>query len=160
MKFIKVTALAAAMMTTFGAQAELTAMDDAALEAVTGQRGINVTLTNGGGGNILTTDFAYDDLDGDTGTASAGSLFLENTAIAGTGGAGTNELAVSIDVRGTAGSEALVIGVSGLSVTGTTIGIGAITAGAGLAFGDAGIQTLGRTDMTFNGTVAIAVDAQ
>ena len=65
MKFIKVTALAAAMMTTFGAQAELTAMDDAALEAVTGQQSINITLTNDStAGNILTTDFAYDDADG------------------------------------------------------------------------------------------------
>ena len=157
MKFIKVTALAAAMMTTFGAQAELAAMDDAALEAVTGQQSINVTLTNGTAGNILTTDFAYDDADGVGTAGNAGSLFLENTAIAGTGGAGNDELAVTIDVDGAGGAEALVIGVEGLSVAGTTIGI---ASGNATAFGTtADIHSIGRTALTFNGTISISVDA-
>lgn len=158
MKFVKVTALAAAMMTTFGAQAELTAMDDAALEAVTGQKGINITLTNGTAGNILTTDAAYDDLDGTTGTATAGSLFMTGTTISGTNAGGT--MAVTVDVNGTVGSEALVIGVSGLSVANTAMSIGATTVTLAQAAAGTSVESLMRTSMTFNGTVAVSIDAQ
>lgn len=163
MKFIKVTALAAAMMTTFGAQAELTAMDDAALEAVSGQRGINITLTNGGAGNILVADAAYDDLDGTSttvGDASAGSLYLMGTTISGTNAGGT--MAVTVDVDGTSGTEALVIGVSGLSIANTQIGIGATTTAltaVDFTAGSGNTKTLLRSNMTFNGTVGIRVDA-
>ena len=157
MKFLKVTAIAAAMAASFGAQAELTAMDDAALEAVTGQKGINITLTNGAGGNILTTDAAYDDLDGTTGT-NGGSLFMTGTEIIGTNAGGT--MAVTVDVVGTVGSEALVIGVSGLNIANTAMSIGATTVSLADAAAGTNVESLMRTSMTFNGTVAVSIDAQ
>lgn len=162
MKFVKVTALAAAMMTTFGAQAELTAMDDSALEAVTGQKGINIVLTNHAThGNILTTDAAYDDLDGSAGTSTAGSLYMTGTEISGTAGTGSNELQVSVDVHHTATEDQLVIGLTGLSIANTAMSIGATNLTlAAVAAGTSTAASLMRTSMTFNGTMAISIDAQ
>ncbi len=113
MKFIKVTALAAAMMTTFGAQAELTAMDDAALEAVTGQTGISIEL------DIADIDVAWSDGDGNTATtavASQGNLLIQNLSLSGT---------VTVDVDATDG---LVIGFANQFIQ-TNVGLtsGAVT---------------------------------
>lgn len=159
MKFLKVTAIAAAMAASFGAQAELTAMDDAALEAVTGQKSINVVLTNGGSGDILTTDFAYDDTDGGSAagvSGASGALFMEGTRIIGSGAGGT--MSVTIDVVGDGAAagitDALLIDISGMSVQDTTLRIGA----SGGAFGSG--LVLGRQNMTFNGTVQVAVGAE
>jgi hypothetical protein len=110
MKFVKVTALAAAMMATFGAQAELAAMDDAALEAVTGQSGITITQAT------TINVFAFTDADGDeTGTAftSAGSLRMENISLSGD---------VTIDVGTNGGNTALVIGMGAQTIT-TDLGL-------------------------------------
>lgn len=68
MKFVKVTAMAAAMAASFGAIAEMAALDDADLEAVTGQAGITIEQTIGG------LDIYYLDGDGfDTDPATAGT---------------------------------------------------------------------------------------
>ena len=113
MKFIKVTALAAAMMTTFGAQAELTAMDDAALEAVTGQTGISIEL------NITDIDVAWSDGDDNTTTTdvtSQGNLLIQDIALSGS---------VTVDVDATDG---LVIGFADQFIQ-TNVGLtsGAVT---------------------------------
>ncbi|MGM0563708.1 MAG: DUF6160 family protein [Pseudomonadota bacterium] len=68
MKFVKTTALAAAVAASFGAQAELKAMDDASLEAVTGQAGFTITTDFAGTEGI---DISLGDDDGYTGSGSS-----------------------------------------------------------------------------------------
>jgi hypothetical protein len=122
MKFVKVTALAAAMMATFGAQAELAAMDDAALEAVTGQVGITIDMSA-----VSDIDIAYVDSDGGGGAATEGALMIENIAV----GANT----ITIDVNG---DKELVVGTTAalsmsmdLGLTGTFTNFAAAAADSG-----------------------------
>jgi hypothetical protein len=64
------------MMATFGAQAELTAMDDSALESVTGQAGITIEQS------ITSIDVTYVDQDGDGVLADeSGALKIGGIAI-------------------------------------------------------------------------------
>lgn len=110
MKMIKLTAVAAALAASFGANAELTAMDDAALEAVTGQAGITIATNTG----TATVDYAYNDVDGTTGSNS-GALMITGSVIDLAG----SSLTIDVDA-----GDALQITQGGtIGVSGTQIGI-------------------------------------
>lgn len=66
MKLLKTTALAAAVMASFSAHAELTSLNDEALDEVTGQEGITIIVE----AEIVNLDVAYSDSDGLGGTAT------------------------------------------------------------------------------------------
>lgn len=114
MKFVKVTALAAAMAASFGANAELAALEDEALESVTGQAGITVEQSLGG----MEIYYVDDDgiatnLEGGGAHISLETVVYDNTAAAGSqvtqGGSITMVIDVVDGTPGSATTDALAI---------------------------------------------------
>ncbi len=99
MKFIKVTALAAAMAASFGAQAELAALEDEALEAVTGQEGITIEQ-NLNGVDVWYVDSDSSQLNGTASATNSGAIAIENVSMvtAADTTAATGGMIMTIDV--------------------------------------------------------------
>ena len=102
MKFVKTTALAAAVATSFAAQDELKAMSDASLEEVTGQAGFTITTEFANSTDGI--DISLGDEDGTTfgtnATTTAGFLNIFDVQ---------NEGTVDIDFDG--GQQAIVVNI-------------------------------------------------
>jgi hypothetical protein len=131
MKFVKVTAIAAAMMATFGAQAELTAMDDSALEAVTGQEGITIEQSLSGM-SVWYVDGDGSDLTGAASGSNSGAIAIEGISLVSaadtTSAAGS--LTMAVDVADTTpGGAGAAIRIQQTVTAGSLLGIDSIKVG-------------------------------
>jgi hypothetical protein len=157
MKFVKVTALAAAVMASFGVQAELTALEDTALETVTGQAGITieqsiagldiyyvdadgaaVTTTpadaenNGGAINVKLNTVAATLTGTNATVASGGAIKMDIDVVSGTPGSSTQR-ALRVSQQLTASAGTAYLAVTGLTIAST----GSSTTTGNTAFGAA-----------------------
>lgn len=107
MKMFKTTALAVAVMASFSANAELTSLNDEALDEVTGQEGITIVVQ----AKIVNLDVAYSDnsylTSGAVDTSKGGTLGLD--------GITTEDLAIKqkidiVDLSEITGAAATTIG--------------------------------------------------
>lgn len=133
MKFVKMTAIAAAMAVSFGAQAELSALEDEALAEVTGQSGITIEQSIGG------ISVAYYDAEGVTGgnanDDNGGVLTLDlatASIVTATGVVAEGDATISMTVDvvdNTPGQAALTGGALAIGqqlLTGTAGAVGAL----------------------------------
>lgn len=151
MKFIKVTALAAAMAASFGAQAELQAMEDDALEAVTGQAGITIVQAL----EITNLDVAYTDTDATGGTLGLDSISTSAMVMTQTVDVinkATYDAATSATATTATANDAVlavaVTGISGtISIGGIYVGTDTTVVGAGAANAAATATSLGSVTL-------------
>ncbi|WP_419810772.1 DUF6160 family protein [Bacterioplanoides sp.] len=110
MKFLKKATLAAAIAAApFAAQAELKAMDDAALSATTGQAGVTIEIDIEGAG-VSVGEIEYTDTG--SGATGGGSVLLQNVNINNVTG-----LTQTIDINEEGDLLVTQSGVTGMSVT-------------------------------------------
>ncbi len=143
MKGFKKLALVAAIAAAPFAQAELTAIDDAAMGEMTGQAGISIELS----AQVSIGGIEYTDTDGFAPSSAAGTLAISNVVLGGNGGGALDGIKIDIDVDDNAG---LVIHL-GATNTQEVLSGGAGKVDFGLAVGDVTLQGNGSNAVLASG---------